>query len=426
MTQSVFSTIEDMAPSLAALFDRIREDSRDGEGVTRDAFGPRETQAGETIAAFVKQRGLATSTDHGGNLHITPAGQMADAPEIIIGSHLDSVPVGGNYDGLAGVIAGVAVLTALQESGATRKNKIRVLGFRGEESPWFGHAYLGSKLLLGEMSRQELDTLRRFDTGKTLAEHIAGLGIQLPAGKLSPTVRLDKMQAYFELHIEQAPLLENMGRPLGIATAIRGNIRYPFAKCYGAYAHSGAMPRRFRRDAMIATAKLVAFADERWQELIEAGNDDLVFTCGIFQTDSAEHSMTKVPGLITFTLNIGGIKNAVMEELHGDIMQRAAQLEKEHGVRYEFGPRAGTPATDLDGAMVALVEEAGREYGIAPLRMPTVGHDAALFQRRGIPTSVLLLRNENGSHNPKEHMEMADFEAGTKVLARAIDKLCRE
>ena len=426
MTQAIFNTIETLTPSLTALFAQIRDDSRDGEGVTRDAFGPRETQARETVAAFAKRHGFETSSDHGGNLHITPPAQMADAPEIVIGSHLDSVPVGGNYDGLAGVIAGVAVLTALHKSGATKLRKIRVLGFRGEESPWFGHAYLGSKLMLGDFTHADLAALRRFDTGKTLAEHIASLGIELPKGALGPTVALDKMKAYFEMHIEQAPLLENMQRPLGIATAVRGNIRYPFAKCFGEYAHSGAMPRRFRRDALIATAKLVAFADDRWQELIETGNDDLVFTCGIFQTDSAEHSMTKVPGDITFTLNIGGIKNDVMERLHNLILDRAAELAKAHGVTFEFGKRAGTPAVDLDAGILKRVEEAARAFGIPPFRMPTVGHDAAMFQRRGIPTSVLLLRNANGSHNPKEHMEMADFEVGAKVLASVIDTMCRE
>lgn len=426
MSQTVLDSIESLTPSLTALFDRIGNDSRDGEGVTRDAFGPRETQASRTIAAFAERHGFETSTDHGGNLHITPAGQMVEAPEIIIGSHLDSVPLGGNYDGLAGIIGGLAVLVALQKSDAIGRTKVRVVGFRGEESPWFGHAYLGSKLMLGQLPRRELDALRRFDTGKTLSEHIAGLGIELPWGELQQTIALHALRAYFELHIEQAPLLENMERPLGVATAIRGNIRYPFAKCYGAYSHSGAMPRRFRRDALIATARLVAFADDRWRELVEAGNDDFVFTCGVFQTNSAQHSMTKVPGDITFTLNIGGVKNNVMEEFHGQIVQHARELAKAHGVRFEFGQRTGTPATDLDTNMLARIEEAGRQCGIAPVRMPTVGHDAVLFQRRGVPTSILLVRNANGSHNPKEQMEMTDFEAAAKVLARTVERMCRE
>ena len=301
---------------------------------------------------------------------------------------------------------------------------LRVVGFRGEESPWFSQAYLGSKLLLGELTHDDLNALRRYDTGKTLGEHIAGLGIELPKQKLEPTISLKKLKAYFELHIEQAPLLENLGRPLGVATAIRGNIRHPFAECAGHYAHSGAMPRRFRSDAMIATAKLIAFADERWQQLIEEGNDDLVFTCGIFQTDSAEHAMTKVPGRVTFTINVGGTNNEVMEDLQSSIAKRAAQLAQEHGVTFNFGRRVGTPAIDLDASLIAAVESAGKEIGIAPYRMPTVGHDAAMFQRRGIPASVLLIRNANGSHNPEEHMEMDDFEAGTKTLACAIRKMC--
>jgi N-carbamoyl-L-amino-acid hydrolase len=342
----------------------------------------------------------------------------------MIASHLDSVPVGGNYDGLAGVMAGLASLTALKREGATEKKNVRIIGFRGEESPWFSQAYLGSKLLLGEFTHEDLNGLRRYDTGKTLAQHIAGLGIEIPEGRLGPTIVLDKLRAYFELHIEQAPLLENLGRELGIATAIRGNIRHPFACCRGDYAHSGAMPRRFRRDALIATAKLIAFADERWQQLIEAGNDDLVFTCGIFQTDTAEHAMTKVPGLVTFTLNIGGTKNPVMEELHNSIFKRANELNLKHDVTFDFGKRVGTPAVNLDPALQAAVERAGADIGITPYRMPTVGHDAAMFQRRGIPSSVLLIRNSHGSHNPKEHMEMSDFEAGTKVLATTVLNLC--
>lgn len=422
MNKLLVNAIEDLRPALGALFDKIGADSRDGAGITRDAFGPRETQAAMTIAEFSHKQGLETCFDRGGNLHIAGPGQLDQAAEIVLASHLDSVPIGGNYDGLAGVIGGLAVLTALRRCNGNTSG-LRVVGFRGEESPWFGTAYLGSRLLLGELTPQDLHMLRRYDTKKTLAEHLAALGIEPPTTQLQPTMPLERLRAYFELHIEQAPLLENMNRPLGLATAIRGNIRYPAARCVGSYAHSGAVPRVFRRDAVIATAKLIAFADARWQQLIGAGNEDLVFTCGIFHTDPAEHTMTKVPGLVTFSLNIGGIKNEIMEDLHKSIFDEAAKLACEHNVEFEFGKRVGTPAVDLDRSVQALVEEAGQETGITPVRMPTVGHDAAMFQRRGIPTSVLLVRNSGGSHNPEEHMDFADFEAGTKVLATAVSRL---
>jgi beta-ureidopropionase / N-carbamoyl-L-amino-acid hydrolase len=277
--------------------------------------------------------------------------------------------------------------------------------------------------LLGQFTLDDLRRLRRYDTGKTLEEHLVAIGGEIPDGKLEPTIPLSAITAYFELHIEQAPLLEHLGRPLGVATAIRGNIRHPFAKCSGHYAHSGAMPRQFRQDALIATARLIAHADEKWKQLIALGNEDLVFTCGIFQTDSAEHAMTKVPGHVSFTLNIGGVKNAVMEELHSSISGHAEELEREHKVKFDFGARVGTPAVDLDADLQARLTKAGADIGIAPFSMPTVGHDAAMFQRRGIPSAVLLIRNSHGSHNPKEHMEMSDFVAGTKVLASTILKM---
>lgn len=424
--ESVASTFVDkLMPELSALFDTIREQSRDGAGVTRDAFGARETQAANTLSVFARSKGLQADADAAGNLHVTPAGAFTHPPEIMLASHLDSVPVGGNYDGLAGVIAGLAVLFALEQANAARSG-IRVVGFRGEESPWFSQAYLGSRLLLGELTRADLESLRRYDTGKTLAEHIVAIGGNVDSGNLQPTIDLSKLNAYYELHIEQAPLLESLGLPVAIATAIRGNIRYPFAACRGQYAHSAAVPRHLRRDALIATAKLIAFADQCWQELIDRGNDDLVFTCGIFQTDSAEHAMTKVPGIVNFTLNIGGTKDSVMEELHSRIATCATELARAHNVVFDFGRRVGTPAVNLDKSLIAGLERACAEIGLRSHTMPTVGHDAAGFQRRGIPAAVLLVRNSNGSHNPAEHMEMSDFAAAVKVLAAHVLKRCRE
>jgi len=419
---SVLRRIDELMPELTVLFDQVARDSSDGKGVTRDAFGPRETQAAKILATFANKMGFETTYDCGGNLHVARAGHVNDPPKIIVASHLDSVPVGGNYDGLAGVIAGIATLRVLEDKGPASEN-LRVIGFRGEESPWFGQAYLGSKLLLGELSHADLQTLRRFDTGRTLGEHLQQLGMKLPDGKLQPLIPLNSLKAYFELHIEQAPLLEHLGLPVGIATAIRGNIRHPYATCLGEYAHSGAVPRHLRHDAVMATAKVLSFADEYWRQLINAGHDDVVFTCGIFQTDSAEHTMTKVPGQVTFSTNIGSISNQVMEEMEAAITRRAAELAVEHGVEFDWGKRVGTPAVNLDTSIMRLANTIGQEIGIEPHQMPTVGHDAALFQRRGFPTAVVLIRNANGSHNPSEHMDMNDFALGASLMASIISAM---
>ncbi len=419
----VHAAIDKLSDAAAALFEEVRAATADSVGVTRDAFGAKETAAGEIVIAFCRKHRLAAGFDAVGNLAVT-LGAAERASDIVLASHLDSVPRGGNFDGLAGVIAGVLVLAALQETGVRPAHDARTFGFRCEESPWFGTAYLGSKLAAGVLARADLDKLRRFDTGRTLAEHLAALGVSLASPPIGvPQVNLARLRAYLELHIEQGPLLLSTDTPLGIATALRGNIRYPYAKCRGDYAHSAAVPRHLRRDAAIATAKLLAHADERWRALIEAGNDDLVFTCGILHTDPAEHAMTKVPGEVTLSLNIGATTDAAMEALHGDILARAEELAAEHNVRFELGARVGTPATPLDATIRAAAAEAARTLGIAARAMPTVGHDAATFARLGVPAAVLLVRNENGSHNPAEAMAISDFMLGVHVLAETTLRL---
>jgi beta-ureidopropionase / N-carbamoyl-L-amino-acid hydrolase len=419
----VHAAIDALSDEAAALFEEVRAATADVNGVTRDAFGAKETVAGEILIDFCRRHGLTAGFDAVGNLSVTH-GPHERVSEIVLASHLDSVPRGGNYDGLAGVIAGVLVLAALKQTGVRPAHDLRALGFRCEESPWFGTAYLGSKLCAGVLTRADLEKLRRFDTGRTLADHLAALGVSLASPPIGvPQIKPARIAAYLELHIEQGPLLESTDTPLGIATALRGNIRYPYAKCHGHYAHSAAVPRHLRRDAAIATAKLIAHADERWGALIEAGNDDLVFTCGILHTDAAEHAMTKVPGEVTLSLNIGATSDAAMEALHGAILRRAEELAAEHAVRFDLGARVGTPATRLDANIQRVAAEAAHALGIGARPMPTVGHDASTFARLGVPSAVLLVRNANGSHNPAEAMAIADFMLGVHVLAETSLRL---
>ena len=140
----VHSAIDSLSDDAAALFDQVRAATADIAGVTRHAFGAKETAAGEIVIDFCRRHGLAASFDAVANLAVTLDAAQTER-EVVLASHLDSVPRGGNFDGLAGVLAGVLVLAALKQAGARGKHGIRALGFRCEESPWFGTAYLGSK-----------------------------------------------------------------------------------------------------------------------------------------------------------------------------------------------------------------------------------------------------------------------------------------
>jgi N-carbamoyl-L-amino-acid hydrolase len=425
MNEKLCDAIDGLMPSLTDLFKAIAVRSHDGVGISRDAYGAVETATGDILIEYARARGLDARYDRVGNVNVTRKGQFDKPPEILIGSHIDSVPRGGNYDGLAGVIAGIGALAALEHGGGADTGGLRVLGFRGEESPWFGTAYLGSKLLMGAIGREEAERLKRFDTGKTLVQHLEALGADITQlGRAA--IPLDRVKAYLELHIEQGPHLESIDKPLAAVTAVRGNIRHPFATCEGRYAHSAGVPRHLRADALMATVKLIAYCDELWRREIEAGHDDLVFTCGILQTNSAEHSMTKVPGEVAFSFNVGGVSDAVMERFHAAAMDKAHALAQEHHVRFDFGSRVGTNAVDLDKDIAELLQWVGREAGIDVQRMPSVGHDAAMFARRGIPTGIILVRNANGSHNPDEHMEMTDFAVGLKLLTMSTARIAAQ
>ena len=159
----------------AALFDRLRADGDDAPGVSRDPYGAGEQRAHVTVAEAARALGLEIQTDAAANLYATWAGRDRAAPAILIGSHLDSVPHGGNFDGAAGVVAGIVAVAALQRLGVVPSCDVTVMGIRAEESIWFQVSYIGSRGALGTLPDGALDA-RRTDTGRTLAAHIADCG----------------------------------------------------------------------------------------------------------------------------------------------------------------------------------------------------------------------------------------------------------
>ncbi len=418
MHDALNKEISRLSTAAQDLFDAIAEVSRDGPGITRPAYCEQETKAGELIKRFAESEGLECGIDGGGNFQYDLPGKDPHGMTVMA-SHLDSVPLGGNYDGLAGVVAGTLVQAACKRAGVIPPRRLRTLGLRGEESPWFGTAYLGSKLALGQLTDKDLNELTHISTKRSLAAHLQALGVPADAASIhGKRLRHEDVHSYLELHIEQGPVLEDLGIPIGLATAIRGNIRHPFAKCHGVYGHSSTSPRHLRSDAVIATSQLVCAADELWKSILDEGNnDDLIINFGIFSTDPAQHAMTKVPGDVRFSFNIAGTNNDVARDLYRRILAEADRIQKEFRVRFDFGPKVGTEAIHLDPALLDTADAAAGALGLKTLRMPTVGHDAAMFARLGVPTGMILVRNQNGSHNVDEAMRIEDFIDATKVLA---------
>lgn len=402
----------------ASLFDQLRQDSFDGRGVTRDAYGPGEQRAHDLMKRTAVELGLEVSVDSALNLYINLPGRDRGAPRAMTGSHLDSVPCGGNFDGAAGVVAGIAVLAGWRRAGFVPDTDVVVMAVRAEESTWFPYSYLGSKAAFGKVARDVLQ-LRRSDTQRTFAEHLAECGGD-PARFGEAALTPSRIARFVELHIEQGPVLVETGVPVGVVTGIRGSLRYRDAQVLGQYAHSGAVPRRSRQDAVRAAALLIAAVDADWEAMENAG-DDLVVTFGKFFTDPAQHAFSKVAGEARLCIDVRSLHQPTLEKFDRVLQRRAAELAGAARVRFELGPRTGSEPATMDAGIQDELSQSAKRHGIPALAMASgAGHDAAVFAQMGVPTGIVFVRNDSGSHNPDEKMELEDFAKGAALLGDVL------
>jgi N-carbamoyl-L-amino-acid hydrolase len=413
-----------VAPDLAALarelFDTLRAADHDGVGITRETYAAGETAAMRRIEAIAHREGLLCAWDEAANLRVTLEGTDPRLPAAACGSHLDSVPQGGNYDGAAGVIAGLlALLHAARGPRPARTTHLFVL--RGEESAWYGRPYLGSSALFGLFNPAWLDLPNLRDPKLTLSAAMrredADLRVVAARTQLLDPAALSH---FVELHIEQGPVMVARGVPVGLVSGIRGNHRHPAARAVGEAAHSGAVPRWLRRDAVLGAADFAMRLDATWRTLLERG-EDLVMTFGIFATDAQEHAMTRVPGDLRFTLEWRSESEATLDAFGELARAEAAEIARERGVRIELGPGVRTPPAAMDPRLLAHARAICRDGGLAHEVLASgAGHDAAIFANAGVPSAMVFVRNEHGSHNPREAMDFDDFLAGAALLREIL------
>jgi N-carbamoyl-L-amino-acid hydrolase len=400
------------------LFDALRERTFDGVGVTREAYGRGERIAHEIVRAEAERLGLETRTDPAGNLLMTLPGRDRSAKRIILGSHLDSVPQGGNFDGAAGVLAGMAAVAGMKAAGFQPGRDITVLAIRAEEGgAWFPSGLPGSKAALGRLPAEHLK-VARLDSGRSLADHMAEEGFD-PAAVARGECLLppDSIAAYVELHIEQGPVLEAQEIPIALVTALPGSRRIREGRVIGEYNHSGATPRRYRKDAAIALAELATKLDDEWARLETLGHRLVVTFCILETTEQA--GFTKVPGEARFQIDIRGTTEAGITAVHDAIDRLVAEVEARRGVRFELVRGPMSAPTPMSAEVRARLAAAAEALGVEYLTMPSGGgHDAASFAQAGVPSCMLFVRNQNGSHNPDEAMRIEDFARGCAVITR--------
>jgi beta-ureidopropionase / N-carbamoyl-L-amino-acid hydrolase len=408
------------------LFQKIRDLSANGPyhpGVTRPSYSAIETAAIKTLEAFAHKSGLRTYYDCVANVWFEQPNVTSD-PAVWIGSHVDSVPQGGNYDGLAGVVAGLLCVRKLQQRGITPPRPVRAIALRGEESAWFGIPYIGAKAFLGKLTKEDLARSLRVqghNSGEPLYEHMKNCGaIMDRVSRGVPAVEPERIAEYWELHIEQGPVLVDKKKPIGIVTDIRGNVRHANIRVVGRDGHSGTVPRELRADAVFAFAEFIMELDAGWATGIRHGHDCVV-TCGIVETDSTVHGITRIPGSVRFCLEWRSHSADALSRFGQFINMTARSIGAKRGVSFVFDEPVLTQPAQLSYKLPVRTVQACTNLDLPYERMPSgAGHDAAVFSNAGVPTGMIFVRNENGSHNPDEAMDIDDFMRGVEVLYKVV------
>lgn len=398
------------------LLDELAAATGDPPGITRVAYGPGERFAHGLMRAEAERLGAVSRADAAGNLYLTLAGRERGLPQIVIGSHLDSVPHGGNFDGAAGVVAGLAVMAEFVSAGIAPPRDLTVLVTRAEEAVWFPLSYPGSLAALGRLPPEAL-AARRSDSGRSLADHMREEGFDPEAVRRGEKgIAVTDIAAFIEVHIEQGPRLIAVGKPVGIVTGIAGGFRHVAAKCFGNYGHSGAEPRFARHDAVLGFTDLVAGLDAEWDAL-ERDGQEATITFGRVESDPSQHGGSRILGELSFTLDVRSAEASVLDRIEARLHQLFAEIGERRGVRFEAGPRFTWAPATMAPHLVSSLDRAARELQLDAPRVPSgAGHDAAAFAEAGVPSVMLFVRNRNGSHNPDESMEIADLDQAIRLL----------
>ena len=400
----------------ASLFEALSGATRRGRGIVRDSYGAGEQAAHDLVRSAAAGVGLEISVDAIGNLFTTLPGRDRSAPRIIMGSHLDSVPQGGNYDGAAGVVAGLCVLSAMRRAKVVPKCDLSVMAIRAEESAWFDIAYLGSGGAFGLLDPACL-SITRSDNGLTLEATLKQGGFDpQPIRERRRLLDPSRIRAYLELHIEQGPTLVARGMPAAVVSGIRGCKRFRNARCTGEYGHSGAVSRPYRRDAVAATVAFLHHMETVWVQHEEAGTD-LVLTAGELYTDPTMHGPSKIAGETRFVLDLRSLSEATMDSVAAEARAAAARISSAYRVHIDLGATSDSPPAVMDPRLRSrLMSLLDRPFEMAS----GAGHDAAIFAKVGIPSAMIFVRNEHGSHNPDEAMSLADFAVGSRSLLELL------
>ena len=377
---------------IAAITDRPGE-------TLRTFLSPAMDEVHRTMQPWMQASGLAVTIDRAGNLRAVYGAARDDAPRLLVGSHLDTVPNAGAFDGVLGVLMGLALVESLD--GRKLPFAIEVIGFSDEEGTRFGVPFLGSRALVGELDGPI--PACRDAAGISLAEALNEFRARRPQAS-DPLLSADAA-AYLEFHIEQGPILESRNLPLGIVEGLAAQSRSTVV-FRGQAGHAGTTPMKMRHDALAAAAE--------WMLQVEtAANrfENLVATVG--QIAAEPGGVNVIPGLVRCSLDVRHAEDCVRDAAVHAMLDAARATGRARGVEVQAEQYHQQAAAKLDAELVEMVEQAVLQTGYRTLRMTSgAGHDAMVIASH-LPAAMIFLRNPGGiSHHPQESVAEADVAAG--------------
>ena len=381
--------------------------SEEAGRLTRPFASAAMARANEVVGSWMEQAGMATRTDAAGNLVGHLPGAELDAGTLLLGSHLDTVRDAGAFDGALGVILAIACVERLRAREITLPFAVDVYGFADEEGLRYGTAYLGSRAVAGTFDA-ELFALADAD-GIHLRDALTAFGGDPVA--IASAARPDAI-GYLEAHMEQGPVLERAGRPVGVVTAIAGQTRAQLTFT-GEAGHAGTVPMAARRDAACALAEFVLAVEEAGR-----ARPGLVATVG--RLTASPGAPNAVPGQATASLDVRHADDAVRVAAVAALLERASAIGGARDVAVRWEPRMDAPAVAMDPGLVDALAAAA---GTAP-RLPSgAGHDAVALAA-AMPVGMLFVRCAGGaSHTPAESVDPPDAGAALDVLFAAVCSL---
>lgn len=394
----------------------LSEIGRCGEtGVCRPTLSAVEKQAFQRVSEWMKEAGMHVRVDHFGNLIGRLEGTQAGAPVLMIGSHLDSQPYGGRFDGTAGVLAGVEVAATLVEKGVRPARPVEVVSFCDEEGWRFGKGLFGSRGITGQLDAGELN--RADKDGVTRFEALRQFGCD--PNRISDSVYPPgSIHAYLELHIEQGPVLDQQKAPLGLVTGISGPV-WLTVTFHGFAGHAGSIPMALRRDALAGAAEAVVAVR---QIVTQQEGACTVGTVGDLQV--FPNSRNIIPEKVIFTIDLRDIDLERRNRCEQQLREAIASIAARHGLDYSIREDFRSDPRYCADWIKSLIREEGRGLGYdLPEFMSGPFHDA-LALSYVCDYGMIFVRCKDGiSHNPQEFASMDDLALGTELLYRTVCRM---